>query len=83
MMTLIPKEQTEQKIEIISAVMLAAIIVAIAWCAYQSTLWNGIQTFKLRDVNSNSLKFVLKSLVTVIYSSEKGNPPLPRTDLVY
>ena len=42
--------------------MLAVIIVAIAWCAYQSTLWNGIQTFKLRDVNSNSLKFVLKSL---------------------
>ena len=42
--------------------MLAVIIVAIAWCAYQSTLWNGIQTFKLRDVNSNSLKFVLKTL---------------------
>ena len=56
------KEQIDQKIEIISAVMLAVIIVAIAWCAYQSTLWNGIQTFKLRDVNSNSLHYVLKTL---------------------
>ena len=48
--------------------MLAVIIVAIAWCSYQSTLWNGIQTFKLRDVNSNSLKFVLKSLQQGQYS---------------
>jgi len=52
----------DQKIEIISAIMLAVIIVAIAWCAYQSTLWNGIQTFKLHEVNSNDLQFVLKNI---------------------
>ncbi|HEX5457269.1 MAG TPA: hypothetical protein VFX64_02655, partial [Candidatus Nitrosotalea sp.] len=56
------KEQSDQKIEIISAIMLAVIIVAIAWCAYQATLWNGIQTFKLRDENTASLKFVLNTL---------------------
>jgi len=49
--------------------MLAVIIVAIAWCAYQSTLWNGIQTFKLRDVNSNSLNFVLKTIQQGQYST--------------
>ena len=56
------KEQSDQKIEIISAIMLAVIIVAIAWCAYQATLWNGIQTFKLRDENTASLKFVLNTI---------------------
>ena len=61
-MTLIPKEQTEQKIEIISAVMLAVIIVAIAWCAYQSTLWNGIQTFKLRDTTSASRQVTMYTI---------------------
>ena len=49
--------------------MLAVIIVAIAWCAYQATLWNGIQTFKLRDVNSNSLNFVLKTIQQGQYST--------------
>lgn len=59
----------DQKIEIISAVMLAVIIVAIAWCAYQSTLWNGIQTFKLHEVNSNDLQFVLKNIQQGQYST--------------
>lgn len=56
------QEPKDRKIEFVTALMLAVIIVAIAWCAYQSTLWNGVQTFKLRDVNSNSMKFVLKTL---------------------
>lgn len=59
----------DQKIEIISAIMLAVIIVAIAWCAYQSTLWNGIQTFKLHEVNSNDLQFVLKNIQQGQYST--------------
>lgn len=32
--------------------LLALIIVFTAWSAYQSTLWGGIQTFKLVDVNA-------------------------------
>ena len=62
-------EPIEQKIEIISAIMLAVIIVAIAWCAYQSTLWNGIQTFKLHEVNSYDLQFVLKIIQQEQYSA--------------
>ena len=45
-----------------SAVMLAVIVVAIAWCAYQSTLWSGVQTFKLRDANSANSRFIMKTL---------------------
>ena len=52
----------EHRIETIAAVLAAVVIVAIAWSAYQSTLWGGIQTFLLRDVNSASLKFVLKTI---------------------
>jgi len=63
------KEPSDKRIEFATAVMLAVIIVAIAWCAYQSTLWNGIQTFKLRDVNSNSLNFVLKTIQQTQYST--------------
>ena len=62
-------ELKDKKISFITAIMLAVIIVAIAWCAYQSTLWNGIQTFKLRDVNSNSLNFVLKTIQQGQYST--------------
>src|SRR3990172_2475553 len=39
----------EHRIEILTAVLLALIVVATAWSAYQSTLWGGIQTFLLVD----------------------------------
>jgi hypothetical protein len=54
--------QIDQRIELITAVLMAVVIVATAWCAYQATLWGGIQTFLLRDVNSASMKFVLTTL---------------------
>jgi hypothetical protein len=38
--------------ELLSVMLLALIIVFTAWSAYQSTLWGGIQTFKLVDVNA-------------------------------
>lgn len=62
-------DSTDQKIDIVSAIMLAVIIVAIAWCAYQSTLWNGVQTFKLHEVNTNDLQFVLKIIQQGQYST--------------
>ncbi len=34
-------------IEMISAAVLALATTASAWCAYQSTLWGGVQTFRL------------------------------------
>ena len=55
-------EQIDRKIGLITAMMLAVAIVAIAWCAYQSALWHTIETFKLRDVTSDVMNYVLKEL---------------------
>jgi hypothetical protein len=35
--------------EIVSALLLAVATVTSTWCAYQSALWGGIQTFRLAD----------------------------------
>jgi hypothetical protein len=37
--------------EITCAVVLALATTASAWCAYQSTLWSGVQTFRLAAAN--------------------------------
>ena len=42
--------------------MLSIAIVAIAWCAYQATLWHTVQTFKIREVNADTTKYVMKTL---------------------
>ena len=52
----------DQKIELITAVLIAVVIVATAWSAYQATLWGGIQTFLLRDSNSASRQSSLKTM---------------------
>ncbi|GBL41746.1 hypothetical protein LBMAG54_12150 [Nitrosopumilaceae archaeon] len=46
------KKVFANKMELLSVMLLALIIVFTAWSAYQSTLWGGIQTFKLVDVNA-------------------------------
>ena len=46
--------QTDHRIAVVSATLLGLVIVAVAWSAYQSTLWSGIQTFLLRDSNAAS-----------------------------
>jgi len=53
---------TEQKIEVIIAVLTAVGIIATAWSAYQATLWGGIQTFLLRDVAANSNKYLQNTI---------------------
>ena len=55
-------EKIDQKLEPITAILMAVVIVATAWSAYQATLWGGIQTFLLRDVNSASMKFILNTI---------------------
>jgi hypothetical protein len=52
----------DQKLEAITAILMAVVVVTTAWSAYQATLWGGIQTFLLRDVNSASMKYVLKTV---------------------
>ncbi|MEK6527774.1 MAG: hypothetical protein AABZ36_02675 [Nitrospirota bacterium] len=46
------KKISANRMELLSVMLLALIIVFTAWSAYQSTLWGGIQTFKLVDVNA-------------------------------
>lgn len=57
-------EQRERKrwVEITCAVVLALATMASAWCAYQATLWGGVQTFRLaaaaragREASKNSV----------------------------
>lgn len=38
-------------LDILTAVLLSLATVGSAWCAFQSTLWDGIQTFKLMDAH--------------------------------
>lgn len=42
------------RLELWSTILLAIATVMSAWCAYQSTLWSGIQTFKITEANSMS-----------------------------
>lgn|SRR5574341_2675587 len=55
-------ERVDQRIEVLSAILMAMVVVATAWSAYQSTLWGGIQTFKLREVTKNSNLFSMKTI---------------------
>ncbi|MCI0439732.1 MAG: hypothetical protein L0177_11475 [Chloroflexi bacterium] len=38
--------------EILSAVVMALATVATAWCAFQASIWTGIQTFNLGEANA-------------------------------
>lgn len=40
-----------QWLEVTSAIVLSLATTASAWCAYQATLWNGVQTFNLAAAN--------------------------------
>ena len=51
-----------------SVILLAVIVIATAWSAYQATLWGGIQTFKLVDANGASRKMTELSLKQVQFS---------------
>jgi ABC-type multidrug transport system fused ATPase/permease subunit len=64
------KEKTnlEHKIEISSAILLAVVIVCIAWSSYQSTLWGGVMTFKIRESNSNMQQFMINTIQQGQYS---------------
>ena len=59
----------DQKIELITAVLIAVVIVAVAWSAYQGTLWGGIETFLLRDSNSASRQSNLMTIQQGQYST--------------
>lgn len=47
----VEKDQRRRWAEIACAVVLSLATVATAWCAYQATLWSGVQTFRLAAAN--------------------------------
>lgn len=55
--------------EILAVMLMALIVISTAWSAYQSTLWNGIQTFRLADSNRASRQAAALTLQQVQYSS--------------
>lgn len=46
------KERFRHSIELATTIIIALAAIASAWCAYQATLWGGIQTFRLSAVNA-------------------------------
>lgn len=50
----VEKDQRRRWVEILSAVVLSLATTASAWCAYQATLWSGVQTFRLAAANKAS-----------------------------
>jgi hypothetical protein len=42
------------RLEMAEAVVMALVVLGTAWCAYQATLWNGIQTFRIADANEKA-----------------------------
>jgi len=53
-LTSVERDQRNRWVEITCAVVLALATTASAWCAYQSTLWGGVQTFRLAAANKAS-----------------------------
>jgi len=47
----VKQDQRKRWIEVTSAIVLSLATMASAWCAYQSTLWSGVQTFRLAQAN--------------------------------
>ena len=43
--------QNVKRLEIIGTMLLSVASVAVAWCSYQSSLWNGQQVFRLAESN--------------------------------
>lgn len=50
----VEKDERKRWVEIACAVVLSLATIASAWCAYQSTLWGGVQTFRLAAANKAS-----------------------------
>jgi hypothetical protein len=48
--------QLKSRLEIYNTIILSLATLAIAWCSYQSSLWSGVQTFKLAESNGYNRK---------------------------
>ncbi len=44
-------DQQSPRLEVYNTIILAVATLCAAWCSYQGSLWNGIQTFRLAESN--------------------------------
>jgi len=61
----VEKDRRNRWAEITCAVVLALATTSSAWCAYQSTLWSGVQTFRLAAANNASREYSAASLAAL------------------
>src|SRR5688572_2062976 len=47
-------EKLKNRMEINNTIILSIATLAITWCSYQGTLWDGIQDFKVAEFNENN-----------------------------
>jgi hypothetical protein len=69
------KDQRSRWAEIACAVVLSLATVSTAWCAYQATLWSGVQTFRLAAANKadrESSTFQIKALQLLAHDAAMG-----------
>lgn len=60
-------DQHSPRLEVYNTIILAIATLCAAWCSYQSSLWGGIQTFRLADSN----KYARLAQQTSIQASQK------------
>jgi hypothetical protein len=71
----VENDQRNRWVEIACAVVLSLATTASAWCAYQSTLWGGVQTFRLASANKaghESSAANLAALQTRVFDASVG-----------
>jgi len=78
---------SEWRREIAASILMAVATVATTWCAYQATVWGGIQTFRITEASAagrEGASLWLKAqqeraLDAPIFMAERRNHPLART----
>ncbi|MDX1386048.1 MAG: hypothetical protein R3257_00555 [bacterium] len=50
------------KIELLSTILISIAVVCSAWCAFQASIWNGLQAFRLSDANNMRRKVQIAQL---------------------
>src|SRR6185295_7558485 len=54
MLSSLNTEKQKARLEIYNTIILAVATLCAAWCSYQGSLWDGIQTFRLADFSNYS-----------------------------
>lgn len=74
-LAVVEKSKRNRWVEFTCAVVLSLATTSSAWCAYQSTRWSGVQTFRLAEANKagrQSSAAVLSSLQLRTFDASMG-----------